>query len=131
MNKTFQRIFSIYAWVFFFCGLLFISAPNVVIDGVNYLGSMQSYFTPLDPIKHRFWLILCFSMMMMVAYASHEASKDFNDSMIRILILSKAISSLSYFVMLFLDQAAFGYLLGFIVDGSICLSIIYMYRQLK
>ena len=68
---------------------------------------------------------------MMVAYASHEASKDFNDSMIRILILSKAISSLSYFVMLFLDQAAFGYLLGFIVDGSICLSIIYMYRQLK
>lgn len=96
------------------------------------MGSFQTFFTPLGPSPHYFWIVLTLSMMMMITYACYQLYKDLSQrAYLNILLLSKAVSSFTYLVLLFCDQRAFGYLIGFLVDGLIFLSLLFMEKKMK
>jgi len=127
MNTRF--LYLTYAILFFISGLVFLFVPNLVIQSINELSNFQTFFTKIEISQHRFWVVLTFSMMMMVTYAAYMAyAYPNNKAYKQVLLLSKFVSSALFFVLLFVEQPAFAYLLGFLVDGSIFLSLILCYR---
>lgn len=130
-NPTCRILFSVYAVVFFLCGVAFVAVPHEVIATINWLGGFQSAFGPLPEEGHRLWLTLAFSMMMMISYASWLVSKNkYVRPLLGILLLSKFVSAGTYLVFLFVQEMAFGYFLGFLVDGAIFLSIFIVWRKI-
>lgn len=130
MQSCFRKLMGFYTMAFAICGALFLLVPITIIKFLNTLGSFQSILAPLEPSPQRFWVVLTVSMMVMITVLSYRVFKNPGDTVsLSILILSKATSSTLYFLLLIFEARAFPYLVGFIVDGVICLSFLYVKKN--
>lgn len=125
-----RKLCLFYAILFLMGGIAFILLPQLVIKLINELGSFQTVFTSLKASTDRFWVVLTFSMMMMISYASFMISQGKHvQAFVSILLLSKFCSSATYLILLFTEQMAFAYFVGFVTDGVIFLSILLLRQK--
>ena len=104
-------------------GLVFLLFPEGTLRTVNQVGALMGDFHPVVTATNRFWLSLTFAFMVSVTGIAYFIQKDLEryGSLLFLLAIAKAASSLSCLAFYFTSAPAFIYLLNFAVDGSIAL----------
>jgi hypothetical protein len=100
-------------------GILFIAAPDGVLDAITDLGDEIGDFTPAPETVEQFWLGLGFAYMVVIAGICLVVSLDVvrYRPLLLVLAAGKAASSLSTLGFYLFDADVFAYLLNFLVDG--------------
>ena len=101
-------------------GILFIAAPNGVLDVISDLGDAIGSFTRAPDTVEKFWLALGFAYMVVIAGICAVVQADVvrYRPMLLALAAGKAASSVTSLVF-FAQDDVFAYLLNGIVDGSL------------
>ena len=101
-------------------GILFIAAPDGVLDFISDLGDDIGSFTRAPETTEQLWLSLGFAYMVVITAIALIASTDVvrHRPMILALAAGKAASSITSFIF-FIEDDVFAYLLNGIVDGSL------------
>lgn len=102
-------------------GLLFLIAPNGVLDVLDDVGDWLGSFTPAPQTGAKLWLTLGFSYMVVIAALSAVAQADVvrYRALLLVLAVGKAASSLTALGFYAFDAEVFAYLLNFLLDGSL------------
>lgn len=100
-------------------GILFIAAPNGVLDVISDLGDEIGDFTRAPETTEKFWLALGFAYMVVIAGICAVVQADVvrYRPLLLVLAIGKAASSLAALGFYVFDSDVFIYLLNFIVDG--------------
>ena len=127
-----RRAESIVVWVMRFLalsfavvGICFIASPDGTLDNMSDLGDRLGDFTRAPHTEVRFWLALGFAYMVVIAGIALVVSLDVRRYRPLLLVLAagKAASSLAAGVF-YLEHDVFIYLLNFVVDGSLVLTVL-------
>ena len=102
-------------------GILFIAAPDTVLDWLSDLGRTIGTFTAAPPSTERLWLALGFAYMVVIAGICAVVSLDVvrYRPLLLVLAAGKAASSLSALGFYAFSSQVFAYLVNFIVDASL------------
>ena len=102
-------------------GILFIAAPDSVLDWLTDVGDSIGSFAAATPSDERLWLGLAFAYMVVIAGISLVASLDVvrYRPLLLVLAAGKAASSLSALAFYAFDRDVFAYLVNFVVDGTL------------
>jgi hypothetical protein len=102
-------------------GILFIAAPNGVLDVISDLGDEIGDFTRAPETVEKFWLALGFAYMVVIAGICAVVQADVvrYRPLLLVLAAGKAASSLAALGFYVFDSDVFIYLLNFIVDGAL------------
>lgn len=102
-------------------GLLFLIAPNGVLDVLDDVGDWLGSFTPAPETGAKLWLTLGFSYMVVIAALCAVAQADVvrYRALLLVLAAGKAASSLVALGFYVFDAEVFAYLLNFFLDGSL------------
>ena len=119
-------------WSFIIVGALFFIIPDGVAGFLNSVGSALGDFEDAPMIGFRLWLSLGTAYMVLVSILAYMIQKDLrgNRNLLLVLAAGKATSSITCLHFYIFSADAFGYLLNFLVDGSIALMCIAFYRML-
>jgi hypothetical protein len=100
-------------------GILFIAAPDSLLDWLTDVGDSIGSFAAATPSDERLWLGLGFAYMVVIAGICFVASFDVvrYRPLLLVLAAGKVASSLSALAFYALDRDVFAYLVNFIVDG--------------
>jgi len=115
---------------FLVVGTLFFVFPDRTVAVMNAVGSRLGRFTPAPPSALRFWLSLATGYMALVTGLAYYAQRDLRGSrdMLALLALGKGVSSLTCLGFYWFSLDAFIYLANFLVDGSITLIALAIWR---
>jgi hypothetical protein len=110
-------------------GILFIAVPNGVLDTVSDLGDELGGFSRAPHGSEQLWLALGFSYMVVITGICLLAQADVvrYRSLLLVLALGKAASSLSSLAFYVFEEDVFAYLLNFLVDGSLVLVALWLW----
>lgn len=110
-------------------GILFIAVPNGVLDTVSDLGDEIGGFNRAPHGTEQLWLALGFSYMVVITGICLLAQADVvrYRSLLLVLALGKAASSLSSLAFYLFDEHVFAYLLNFLLDGSLVLVALWLW----
>jgi hypothetical protein len=110
-------------------GILFIAVPNGVLDTVSDLGDELGGFSRAPHGTEQLWLALGFSYMVVITGICLLAQADVvrYRSLLLVLALGKAASSLSSLAFYVFEEDVFAYLLNFLVDGSLVLVALWIW----
>jgi hypothetical protein len=110
-------------------GILFIAVPNGVLDTVSDLGDELGGFSRAPHGTEQLWLALGFSYMVVITGICLLAQTDVvrYRSLLLVLALGKAASSLSSLAFYVFEADVFAYLLNFLVDGSLVLVALWLW----
>jgi hypothetical protein len=110
-------------------GILFIVVPNGVLDTVSDLGDELGGFSRAPHGTEQLWLALGFSYMVVITGICLLAQADVvrYRSLLLVLALGKAASSLSSLAFYIFEEDVFAYLLNFLVDGSLVLVALWLW----
>jgi len=110
-------------------GILFIAAPNGVLDVISDLGDDLGGFTRAPHGTEQLWLALAFSYMVVITGICLIAQADVvrYRALLLLLAVGKAASSLSALGFYLFDEHVFIYLLNFLVDGSLVLVALWLW----
>jgi hypothetical protein len=110
-------------------GILFIAVPNGVLDTVSDLGDELGGFSRAPHGTEQLWLALGFSYMVVITGICLLAQTDVvrYRSLLLVLALGKAASSLSSLAFYIFEEDVFAYLLNFLVDGSLVLVALWLW----
>jgi hypothetical protein len=110
-------------------GILFIAVPNGVLDTVSDLGDELGGFSRAPHGTEQLWLALGFSYMVVITGICLLAQADVvrYRSLLLVLALGKAASSLSSLAFYIFEEDVFAYLLNFLVDGSLVLVALWLW----
>jgi hypothetical protein len=110
-------------------GILFIAVPNGVLDTVSDLGDELGGFSRAPHGTEQLWLALGFSYMVVITGICLLAQADVvrYRSLLLVLALGKAASSLSSLAFYLFDEHVFAYLLNFLLDGSLVLVALWLW----
>ena len=102
-------------------GILFLAAPNGVLDVLDDVGEWFGSFTPAPDTGAKLWLTLGFSYMVVIAALCVVAQADVvrYRALLLVLAAGKAASSLVALGFYVFDADVFAYLLNFLLDGSL------------
>ena len=102
-------------------GILFIAAPNGVLDVISDLGDDIGSFTTAPETVEKFWLALGFAYMVVIAGICAVVQTDVVRYRPFLLVLAagKAASSLAAGAFFVWDDDVFAYLANFVVDLSL------------
>jgi hypothetical protein len=102
-------------------GILFIAAPDSLLDWLTDLGDAIGSFAAAPPSDERLWLALGFAYMVVIAGICLVVSFDVvrYRPLLLVLAAGKAASSLAALGFYVFDDDVFAYLLNFIVDASL------------
>lgn len=121
LYKKFMYFWSI---CFLIAGLLFIVAPQLVIESINLIAIKSGSEYRLPQTLQFLWWVLAGSMMMTITYLSFEIARHpTNVQLVRALLICKAMS-----IFLFMVAALkynFLYFVGAAVDFPIFLIILF------
>ena len=111
-------------------GILFIAAPDGVLDVISDLGDDIGSFTRAPETTEQLWLSLGFAYMVVITGIALLVSTDVGRYRPLLLVLAagKAVSSLATGAYFFFHSDVFIYLLNFIVDGSLVLLALYCWK---
>jgi hypothetical protein len=100
-------------------GILFIAAPDGVLDVISDLGDVIGSFPRAPETVEQFWLALGFAYMVVIAGICLVVQLDVvrYRPLLLVLAAGKAASSLSALAFFVFDDDVFIYLLNFLVDG--------------
>jgi hypothetical protein len=106
-----------YTAMFVIAGVLYLLLPNTALGIANAVGALFA-LPPIPLSTERFWLVLAFSMLVLLAFLCWEAQKDVRRgrSLVVAVLVCKASSTLCYLV-LFAFERQLAYLLGGLTDG--------------
>jgi hypothetical protein len=107
------------ALAFAAAGVLFIAAPDGVLDVISDLGDEIGDFAAAPDTVEKFWLALGFAYMVVIAGICATVQLDVvrYRPLLLVLAAGKAASSLGALAFFVFDQDVFIYLLNFLVDG--------------
>jgi hypothetical protein len=109
------------AGIFAAVGILFIAAPDGVLDAISDFGNWLPLgeFTRAPETTEQFWLALGFAYMVVIAGICVLAQADVvrYRPLLLVLAAGKAASSLAAAGFYLFDKDVFIYLLNFLVDG--------------
>jgi hypothetical protein len=111
------------AATFALVGLLFIVAPDGVIETIDDVGGWFGDFSDGAETDQKFWLALGFAYMVVITGIALVVSTDpvrFRPFLL-VLAAGKAASSLAALGFFLFDDDVFIYLLNFLVDGGLVL----------
>ncbi len=110
-------------------GLLFIAAPNGVLNTISDLGEDLGGFVRAPHGSEQLWLGLAFSYMVVITGICVIAQTDVvrYRALLLLLAAAKVASSLSALGFYLFDQHVFIYLLNFLVDGSLVLIALWLW----
>jgi hypothetical protein len=110
-------------------GILFIAAPNGVLDVISDLGDDLGGFTRAPHGTEQLWLALGFSYMVVITGICLIAQADVvrYRALLLLLAAGKTASSLSALGFYLFDEHVFIYLLNFLVDGSLVLVALWLW----
>jgi hypothetical protein len=100
-------------------GILFIAAPDSLLDWLTDFGDSIGSFTAATPSDERLWLGLGFAYMVVIAGICAVVALDVvrYRPLLLVLAAGKAASSLSTLAFYAFDRDVFAYLVNFVVDG--------------
>ena len=100
-------------------GVVFIAAPDGVLDVISDLGDEIGDFAAAPDTVEKFWLALGFAYMVVIAGICATVQLDVvrYRPLLLVLAAGKAASSLGALAFFVFDQDVFIYLLNFLVDG--------------
>jgi hypothetical protein len=110
-------------------GAVFVLFPDATVRTMNAVGNAMGDFTPAPASEQRFWLSLATGYMVLVTALAYLAQRDLrrNRSLLALLALGKATSSLTCLVFYLLSSDAFLYLANFLIDGTIAATVLAMW----
>lgn len=110
-------------------GLLFIVAPDGVLDAISDLGDSLGDFSRAPETTEQLWLGLAFAYMVVIAGLCLVAQADVvrYRPLLLVLAAGKAASSLASLGFYLFDQDVFAYLLNFAVDGLLALAALWLW----
>ncbi|MBI2567718.1 MAG: hypothetical protein HYV63_11865 [Candidatus Schekmanbacteria bacterium] len=139
-EKDFQKLMQIWAILFLVSGIVFFGLHNVILELLDTIGGWFGMHQHLAPSvsegtatakASHFWMVLVLSLMAtlsVLCYSIYRNPKR-NHVFIVPVLISKALSTLGFLAALLIGRIAFGYLLGFLVDGTILvLTLVYYGR---
>jgi uncharacterized protein (DUF362 family) len=131
-EKHLKIFIGISAFTYCFFGFLFAIIPAPILKILNVVS--QKLFPSLEPIpisQEKFWVALSFSMMMTITVACFIAFQNVrkNKGYIVPVIISKAASALSALWFFIFSAQYFGYLVIFLLDGSLCLLTLFFFLR--
>jgi hypothetical protein len=128
MNREDLYRFTLRAFAISFAlvGTLFLLAPDATIRSLNGTGELLGDFAPAPVSELRFWLTLAAAYMLLVTILAWGAQRDLRRyrHLLPILAAGKGSSSLIALFFYWFSSDAFVYLLNFLVDGSITLTVL-------
>lgn len=121
-----RLILRFLAICFLVAGASFLLRPDETIRSINGLGARLGDFTPAPPSALRFWLTLAVAYMLLVTLLAWGAQRDLrrHRSWLLILAAGKGCSSLLALIFYWVSSDCFIYLLNFLVDGSITVTVL-------
>jgi hypothetical protein len=107
-------------------GILFIATPNGVLGRIDDVGNWIGSFPAAPQSAEKLWLALAFAYMTVITGIALVVSTDVGRYRPFLLVLAsgKAASSLAAGAFFVFHQNVFIYLLNFIVDGSLVLTVL-------
>lgn len=130
-----QLIWLLRWWVgvFFGTAVVFALFPSELIYWLNIIGKTIFHwrFEWLSPPTEHFWQVLSVSLLAVLTFVAFEAQRDIrqNFSFIRIIILSKIVTTLGFLIAFIYDGAYFVYLAGMVIDLIILLLTWFCYHR--
>jgi hypothetical protein len=102
-------------------GILFIAAPDGVLNVIDDVGDWFGGFSTAPDTVEKFWLALGFAYMVVITGICLVVATDVvrYRPLLLVLAAGKAASSLGALAFFVFDQDVFIYLLNFLVDGSL------------
>jgi hypothetical protein len=110
-------------------GVLFIAAPDSVLDTLTDAGDALGEFAPAPHGEQQLWLGLAFAYMVVIAGICVIAQLDVVRFRPLLLLLAagKVASSLAGLGFFLFDEDVFAYLLNFVVDGGLALAALWLW----
>lgn len=110
-------------------GILFIAAPNGVLDTISDLGDSLGSFTRAPHGTEQLWLALGFAYMVVITAICLVVQADVVRYRPFLLVLAagKTASSLAALGFYLFDRDVFIYLLNFLVDGFLALLALWLW----
>lgn len=117
------------ALAFAVVGILFVAAPDGVLDAISDLGDSLGDFAPAPDTEEQLWLALAFAYMVAIAGICLVAQADVvrYRPLLLVLAAGKTASSLGSLAFYLFDQDVFAYLLNFLVDGFLALAALWLW----
>lgn len=114
---------------FFVSGILFIAAPDTIIEDLNDLGHSLGGFSDSPQTGSKLWLTLSFAYMMVIGAICAVTQADVvrYRPFIGVLVVAKVSSSLAALGFYLFDDDAFAYLVGFIVDAPLAIAAVWLW----
>jgi hypothetical protein len=110
-------------------GILFIAAPDGVLEVLSNLGEEIGDFTQAPETTEQLWLALGFAYMVVITGICLVVQADVvrYRPLLLVLAVGKAASSLASLGFYLFDQDVFAYLLNFLVDGFLALAALWLW----
>jgi len=130
-----QLIWLLRWWVgvFLATAIVFAFFPAELIYWMNIVGKTIFHWHHewLPPPTEHFWQVLSVSLLIVLTYVAFEAQRDIrqNFSFVKIIILSKIVTTLGFLCAFIFDGVYFVYLSGMIIDLSVLLLTWFCYSR--
>src|SRR3954454_20454368 len=110
-------------------GILFIAAPNGVLDVISDLGDDIGSFTRAPETVEKFWLALAFAYMVVIAGICLVVQADVvrYRPLLLVLAAGKTASSLGTLAFFVIGEPFFILLLNFLVDGFLAILSLWLW----
>jgi hypothetical protein len=108
-----------YTALFLVAAVLYLLLPNTALGIANAVGAWFA-LPPIPLSTERFWLVLAFSMLVVLAFLCWEAQKDVHRgrALVVAVLVCKASSTVCYLALFALEHQL-AYLLGGLTDGAL------------
>jgi len=129
--RQLQMLLRFWTGLFALGAFLFFIAPLRVIASLNYSTNYLHFLNPLDEISISFWLPLAVSLMCVLVLLCYLAAKNIEQAPAWVvpILLSKAVSSLTFFFFYVRQNFAAPFFWGALCDGMIFLITFYFFRR--
>lgn len=112
--------------------LCFIIFPDRILTILNEAGKLAGWKgEPLQMSTERFWLVLAASLMVVLIISAIKALQNITKNIfyVKIIIISKLVSTTGFIYCLAFLEPAFAYLVGALADGMVFLITLLAYRR--
>ncbi len=133
-EERLRALLRLWSVLFTFMGIALLVLPQQIVLVLNTLGTTIGWPGPtLAPPTDYFFSILATSLLAILTFLCHSARDDLRRRlpMVRAILLSKVVTSVSYAVVLFTHTFAFAYLVGTLTDGLIAAWTFAYYRHVR
>jgi len=130
-----QLVFLLRWWAGLFtaAGICFAIFPSQIIYWLNTIGHSifgWPYKNLPEPVEH-FWQVLAVALLAVLTYAAFSAQSEIRQNLkdVRIIIISKVVTTLGFLIAFIYSGQYFAYLSGMIIDGVILFMTWFLYRR--